>query len=396
MSLEELILCDYGTIPQNIGSYLLKHNSSAFHTIKQATKLSDVQVRDGLSFLIQRRIVRFFVFERTFKYFVDRCMIKRRLYFPVYLDYVSRNFSCKHTECFMKILLNGILKGTYGDEISEELLQKGVLKIEVPGSPAVRQKFSDEDSSKQFKKSIRFLTVDFGYLDQKVYEEEMIRMVSKKYNESAGAVLRAVLKCEVANLKSIIENLESTKILISDRGSLVNSVENINEYLAYLCSSKILIKDVSEKKSYFVSSSRNMLKIYRISLLLKDSSTRRVFNMICNRQQIEDKDITIHSLLSVNKVKISLLSLQKLGIVSQKCSGDYSITSKIDHLWFVDVGLAGLSMMRRIETEICEKMLKINSYWDMNHYFGSSIGNDNVWMSDLVSLATDHLILGIE
>lgn len=397
MSLEELILCDYGSIPQNIGSYLLKHNSSTFQDIKKHTGLSEIQVRDGLSILIQRRMVRFFVFERTFKYFIDRSIVKRRMYFSIYLNYVSMNYTSRHTEYFTRVLLSGTLKESDIDEIGEEFLQKGVLRTETCGGLAERQGFPCGDHThKQLKMSTRFLIVNFSFLDQKVYEEEMIKMVSKRYNESAGSVLRAVLKCEVADVESIIENLESTKILVSDRGSLVNDKENINEYLKYLCSSKIVSRNMDERRSYFFNSSKNVLKIHKINLLLKDSSMRRLFNMICHRPQIEDKDITIHSLLSVNKVKIALLSLQRLGIISQKCSGDYSASSRIDHLWFVDVESASLSIRKKLEQEICEKILNINSCWDMNHYFGSVLGNDNVWMSDLISLATDHLILGIE
>lgn len=396
MSLEELILSDYGNIPQNVGSYLLRHNSSTFQDIKKHTGLSDIQVRDALSVLIQRRIVRFFVFERTFKYFIDRNMVKRRMYFSIYLNYVSQNFTSKHTDHFMKVLLNGTLKESEINEINEELLQKGIFRVETCSGSAVKQIPLDSCISKHLKTATRFLTVNFSFLDQKVYEEEMIRMASKRYNESAGSVLRAVLKCEVADVESIIDNLESTKILITDKGSLVNSKENINEYLKYLCSSKMVIRGMDEKRSYFFNSSKSMLKAYRISLLLKDPSMRRIFNMIFHKPQIEDKDITIHSLLSVSKVKVALLSLQKLGIISQKCSGDYSAGSRIDHLWFVDIESASLSVRKRLEQEICEKMKKINSCWDVNHYFGSVMGNDNVWTSDLISLATDHLILGIE
>lgn len=391
MLLEELILEDYGNIPQKVGSFLLKNNFSTLEQIQKGTHLMINEVADGLAILIQRRFVKFFIFEKIFKYHIDRVMVKRRIYFPIYLNYVSSKFSSKHIKQFSKVLCRGTFKQVEPNPILDELSDANLLKIE----PLSIKKNDYEAVEKQFKASERFLIVNFDHLDQKIFEEETIKFISKRYNEAAAAVLRSVLKCDIVDKNSIIKNLESTKILISDNGTTVNEKDNITEYLKYLCASKVLTQGFDEKRAYFFNSSRTILKSYRISLLLKDPSMSRIFRMI-QEKEIEDKEITIHSLLSINKVKLSLLSLQKLGLISQKCMKDYSAGSRIDHSWFIDIDHASLSMIKKIEIQIAAKLKSLNGCWDCNYFFESSSENANVWTSDMISLATDHLILGID
>lgn len=56
-TLEEYILAEYGTLPLKIGVALLRKNTLTFDEIKNSTELDDISIRDGLSFLIQRRVV---------------------------------------------------------------------------------------------------------------------------------------------------------------------------------------------------------------------------------------------------------------------------------------------------------------------------------------------------
>lgn len=413
MNLEELLLSDYGTIPQKIGAFLLKNNSSTFASVVEATGLLSSEVADGLSILIQKRMVKFFVFEKTFKYNINRQMIKRRLYFPIYYNYITSEYEKKYHETFKTVLLSGTYKdcgkrfasegykneeniNTHREDLSviDEMLSLNIFNVEALSSKKDNPYMLH--SEKQFKATDRFIIINFDYLDQKIFELETVRYVSKKYNEAAAAVLKSILKCEVVNRDNIIKNLESTKILISDNGSLINDKENINEYLRYLCNSKIVIRGFDEKRSYFLNSQRNILKSYRISLLIADPAMRRIFNMICDKNEIQDKVITIHSLLGVNRVKLALLNLQKLGLVTQKCLSDYSSGTRIEHSWCADMTGASLSMVKRLERQICRKLENINGCWDMNYFFENSLGNVNVWTSDLILMATDHLILSID
>lgn len=391
MLLEELILEDYGNIPQKVGSFLLKNNSSTLQQIINGTGFTDIEVVDGLSILIQKRFVKYFIYEKIFKYHIDRKMIKRRIYFPIYTNFITSNYSTKHSKLFSKVLIRGTFKEAELNPISEDLILANILKIE----PLSIKRKETENIDKHFKPSERFIIVNFDFLDQKIFEEETIKLISKRYNDAAASVLKSVLKCEIVDKNSIIKNLESTKILISDSGTVVNEKDNINEYLRYLCASKVLNYGFDEKRAYFFNSNRGILKTHRIILLLKDPSMRRIFRMILEKE-IEDKEVTIHSLLSVNKIKLSLLALQRLGLISQKCMSDYSTGSRIDHSWFVNLNLASLSMIKKIETQIAVKLKNINTCWDGNYFMDSSLGNSNVWTSDMISLATDHLILGID
>jgi len=390
MLLEELILNDYGTIPLAIGSFLLKHNSSTLPMIKAATGLSDSDLAEGLALLIQRRIVKFFTFEKVCKYSIARDIIKRRVYFPIYLHYVSLNFSPEHAGCFMNILVNGVWKdpSDKGYTMYDDLVNADIVRPE--------SFFSKQDGlnpSKQHRPANRFLVVNFEQLDRKIFEEEIIRYVVRRYNVAAGSVLRALLRCEVANRDSIIASLNSTKILISDRGALINEKDNVTEYLKYLCAAGIVVRGMDDNRQYFLNTSKSALKTYRMSLLLRDQGMRRIFNMILSKPEIEDKDITIRSLLGINRVKILLLSLQRIGMISQKCIGDYSGGTRIEHSWFVDVDYASLSIIKRIEAEMCIKLESVEKYWDLHHHFEDMGSNSDVWISDLISLATDHLVL---
>lgn len=389
MLLEELILNDYGNIPQKIGSFLLKNNSSTFTQIQDATGLSKDDVTDGLSILIQRRFVRFFIFEKICKYNIVKSMIKRRLYFPIYTNYVSQILSSKHVKYFINVMNLGILKEHENTEIIEDLIRENILKVESFSS-------SRDERDKIIKTSVRFLIVNFDFLDQKIFEEETVKYVIKRYNEAAGSVLKALLKCEIIDRDNIINNLDSTKILISDNGILVNEKDNVIEYLKYLCSSGIVIRGFDEKRKYFFNSSRINLKTYKILVLIKDTNMRRIFNLILNKPDIEDKDVTIKSLLGGNKLKMALLSLQKLGLISQKCMGDYSSGTRIDHCWYVDMKTASLSMIKKIEKQMIEKLMNINGCWNGNKFDESMSENADVWVSDVISLATDHLILSLD
>lgn len=393
MILEELLLNDYGTIPRTIGLFLLKNDFSSFLQIQAGTMLSVEDLTDGLSLLIQRGMVKFFIFEKVCRYNIVKNMIRKRMYFPLYLHYVSQNYSLKYTKHFFTVMINGTYKETVdpANTVFDELITFGVLRIETFNVKASRATLCE--LPKQFKSSIRFLTLNFSFLDQKIFEEETIKYISKRYNEAAGSVLRSLLKCEVINRDNIISNLDSTKVLISDKGVLLNEKENVNEYLKYLCASGTISWGMDANRTHFFNTSNFALKAYRLSLLIKDPNMRRMFNMILDKPEIEDKDITIRSLLGINKMKTTLFSLQKLGLVSQKCIGDYSTSSKIEHLWLVDITFTCFSMLQRIENRIVEVLQKLNRYWALNPQDEDVASNSDVWTSDFISLAIDHLIL---
>lgn len=113
-------------------------------------------------------------------------------------------------------------------------------------------------------------------------------------------------------------------------------------------------------------------------------------------REIEDKNITIHSLFGVNKVKMVLLGFQKLGLISQKCLGEYTANTKIEHGWFIYMNMASLSIIKRVEEKIVSKIKNINTCRDGNYLFISEPRNIVVRTSDFLFLDTDHLILSME
>jgi len=53
-------------------------------------------------------------------------------------------------------------------------------------------------------------------------------------------------------------------------------------------------------------------------------------------------------------------------------------------------------MKKRIEREIRSRTENIDTCWNLNYYFENTTGDDNVWISDFISLSTDHLIFSME
>lgn len=394
MSLEEQLLSDYGTIPQRIGLFLLKNNAAVLESIRRAVRLPETELRDGLAILIQRRFVKFFVFEKTIRYYFDRSMLKRRLYFPLYMQYVAKHYSSGHAKCFMEVLTRGIVREAEESAIAEELLRDGLLQLE--SAHADRASGRCDEPGKARRLSARYLVVAYDFMDQRIFEAETVHYACRRYNEAAGEVLRAVLRCDRVNRASIMKNLESTKILVLENDVIVNDKSNVDEYLEYLARGGILCRGADEGRAYFFDRSTRRLKHYRMSLMLRSPECRRLFNMIAGRGETEDKGIAMHCLLSINKVKEAMLALQRLGLVVQRCADEYKTGHRVEHTWLVDVDSAGKQLSMRIEENIAEKLAQINACWDANYFVGDPDGNEGVWNSDAIGLAMDHLIMGLD
>ncbi|KAI4292102.1 hypothetical protein PAPHI01_1376 [Pancytospora philotis] len=399
MELEKQLLSDYGTIPQAIGLCLLKNNSATLDDLRRRTALDDTALRDGLAIMIQRRIVKFFIFEKSVRYCIDRRLLRRRLYFPIYMCHVARSCSSKHLDLFGRVLARGVLRVAEECEEAKDLLESGVLQHEVSKATGIARGGRPDGSdapAKARRTGNDYLIVNFDHLDSKIFAQEAARYVAKRYNEAAGDVFRAVLRCEQVNKASILGCLKSSKLLILDNGAVINEKDNVDEYLRYLCSSRVLEKGTDQSREYFVNTNPRYLKLYRIGLMLSDPASRRLFNMIAHGSGVEDKALTVSSLLSVNKIKEAVLQLQGQGLLQQICNDEYRGNSKVEHSWAVDLSFTSRMVLRQLETAICEKLQHINECWDVNYFMDNAEGNESVWMSDLISLATDHLIMSLE
>lgn len=395
MRLEEQLLTDYGTIPRAIGLCLLQNNARTLAWIRNRTGLPDTELCAGLAILIRLRIVKFFIFEKTVKYYCDKAMLKRRLYFPLYLHCIANTQPQSHYKLFQKVLTLGTLQVEGSDEAAGKLIDLGILQHDISREDRSRGA-ADRAVPKISRTGSEFVVVNFAYLDSKIYEQEVGKFVAHRYNEAAKDVFEAVLRCDQINRANIIQNLHSSKILILDGGIVVNDKNNIDEYLRYLCSCQVLVRGADQIREYFVNNNSRILKLYRINRRISDPTCRRLFNMIAQAGPIEDKLLTVTSLLSINRIKDAVLRMQKAGLLQQLCLDEYKGGSRMEHSWALDLGFACRMVTKSIEQEICEKLELINKCWDVNYFMGNAEGNENVWMSDLICLATDHLIMSLD
>lgn len=398
MKLEAEILLDYGDIPQKIGSFLLKQNGSRLSDIQAAlatdseTALDLTEICNGLAVLIQRRIVKFFIFEKAVRYWIDRRTLCRRLYFPLYLRWVSSNFPPEHTKYFLDVLIYGTRKESEMPPVAELLLSSGILTVDAATKGLIDH--SDADT-KRARPSANYLVVNYNTLDQHIFEVETCEYVHRHFNEAASEVLKALLRCDRVSHEHILQNLRSTKILLIKDGSIVNDKENICEYLKYLTQAGIITRGMDKEVTYFFNYNTVQLKRHRLNLRLTNRNYRRLFNLIMDKGPIQDSEVTLSSLMSINRVKGTLLALQRRGLVVQRCLSDYRQGSRMDHAWMVDMEYLSNSIERFLETLILDKLQKFNACWDGNYYLEERPDDGTVWLSDLISLSTDHLIFNL-
>ncbi|KAI5150221.1 hypothetical protein ENBRE01_1364 [Enteropsectra breve] len=399
MRLEEMLLSDYGTVPQAIGLYLLKKNMRTLAEIRKNVNLSEHEVKNGLAILIQRRFVKFFIFEKRILYQIERKNIRRRLYFAHYVRSIEEKYSKEVSEYFRMVLLKGIHKEAEEHALSQMLLEKNILQYDV--SQDKKKNRSDDfdfenNSTKSRRLSHLFLCVNYDCMDQLILSDEMIKYIGRRYNDAAAEIFKAILKVSLIDRESVLANLESTKILISDNNMLINEKENINEYMKYFSYAGIIKRASDSAHCYMYHPSAEHLKIYKINQMLSAPEERRLFNMVYSQKNIADKDITMYSLLGINKIKKTVLNLQKEGLISQKCMGDYKIGSRIEHSWHVSMASTSKLIGKEIEKEIQSKLEPFNKCWEKNYYVTDNYGNENVWVSDILSLGLSFLIFDLE
>lgn len=421
MSLEFELLSDYGSIPQLIAMSLLKRNASSFESILYNINnnkcggiakniISSEQLRDGLSILIQRRLVKFFIFEKNVKYFIERKNIKRRLYFASYMDFVSTDYTKEHSDYFFNILIRGIYKEYDNNQYADDLLRDGLIQADINNgkNDTNSNGLEDNDRNNKFRKlSTFYYIVNYDYLDQRIFELETGKYIRNRLNEAAADVFQAVLKCtrmlgdntnpdKLSFRDQIINNLTSSKILIKEKEMMINEKDNIDEYLKYLCGCNILCKGAGEKREYFFDTSTKKLKNYKINLMIERPECRRIFNMINSKHEVEDKALTVGALLSINVIKQAVFRLQKAGLIIQKCKDEYRMGSRVEHIWVLDYEFLSQNVLRMLEERIKENIKNYNECWDVNYFMNNADGNESIWISDFIGMGIDHLIFGMD
>lgn len=400
--LEEQLLADYGTVPQTIGACLLRRNGLDIGDIQSICRLSPDEVRDGLSVLIQRRLVAFSVVGRAVKYFLDKHVLKKRLFFPMYARAVLRRHPGGPAEYFLGVLTRGILGEQRLDGAAAPLLHDGILqtvKSDHTGLISGGRPVSVEEPAKVRRLAGSFLVVNFARVEQLVFEDEMAAYIGGRYNRTAADIFRAV--CTDGDVAAVRTALQSSKVLIRDGEAILNEPANIEEYLKYLTESGLVHvhgdvashNDVASYTGhrYSVNYNTKTLKARTIGLLLRTAVCRRLFRMVLGRDGIEDRSVTTGSLLMVNTIKESMLGLLRLGLIEQRCKEEYRNGHRMEYLWGVDMPFACRQLGSRLERRLAAQQRELNEDW-----CGYATGADRQSVSLVLSMSRDILILGME
>lgn len=388
MGFEKEIFKDYGTIPEAIGEIFLKTNPVTWNYLCENVTLPRLELRNGLALLIQRRFIKYFLIENEIIYFLDTKILKKRIYFTFYLNYVKKFFLEEHYKYFKNVLINGTYKEMNESMICQDLLNKNILQYESLESSNI-----NDQTNKRKKLANNYVIVNFEKLDYFIYHEKMYEYVCKVFNKAAGEVYKAILKVEKIDRYNILNNLESTKIILSNKGNLINNKSNIDEYLEYLYLSRILDKSTGMSNTYNLSYDKSVLKKYVINLLISKEEYRRIFNMIYDKIDLDDRSISLNALLSITKTSGIILKLQSVGLLIQKTVGNSKFNYKNENLWSVDLFFASNVLTNIIEKKIADLMIKYNNTWIQNYFKDNVHQNEISWISDIIGLSYDCLIL---
>jgi hypothetical protein len=393
------ILADYGTIPRKIGECLLRHNGSRLGDITADTGLSSLQVSQGLAIMIQRRLVKYFMYERETRYSLDANMLHRRLYFPLYLCLIEDEHS-RASEAFGDILLNGIMRFSRGMRSIEELLEAEIVRMipRADGSALTaiprevgrhRHDIPDEEAERKSKaRKLRdekgYCIVDFSILDALWMDRNVLHYVRNRYSATGERVYGAVLKSNVATPGLVAKSLGDMKKNEAER------------YLRYLNNGRVIKRSLDGSDRYFADreEARNLLSMEVLNRVLETSGTglRRIFNLVRTNGTLEDKDITFRSLLGSNTVKKALFMLHANGCVllGHRLLPD----GRPSLLWQAKPGYTMRCVALEMRKHVGESLLKINRAWLGSHNFGDEAEEGELMR--LMGLASDLLTLGIE
>lgn len=395
MGLVEELLKDYGTISLKIGMAFLKCNPISWKKLRNSTDITEIELRNGLAILIQKRFVKYYWMEKEIIYVLDTKTIKRRMFYAHYLNHIKSKLSKEDSEYFKKVLIGGIYKELGESEECKKLLKFNFLQNEMLDLSNKKNKQGISETNKRKKTQGQYVSVNYEWMDKCIYEGRMYEYVCKGYNKATGEIYKAMTKINVIERDSIIENLESTKILLLSQGGIINNKKNIDEYLEYLYLGKVLSKTNGINGTYSLSCDRKILKKYLINLMIEENKYRRVFNMVYDRNGLDDKYISMNSLISVGKISSILLKLECAGLMIQRSRIIQKLGQKMENLWVVDLDYSCNVITNTIELNIFRLLQKYNTMWTNNYFKDNIHGSEMAWISDMIGMSSDCLILNM-
>ncbi|KAG5858747.1 RNA polymerase III subunit RPC82 helix-turn-helix domain-containing protein [Encephalitozoon hellem] len=399
------ILGDYGTILQKIGLFLRRRNGSTIECIVHGASLTHSQAVHGLSLMIQRRLVKYFQYEKKVYYVLDTNMAYRRMYFGIYCSLVEDLFGEEASREFMKILVNGFTKVDGSLQGSaEKLVDAGVVismgrkeaSILVTGSRDLGEYMArakqDEEMHRKSRKTAekpRFYIIDFDALHSMMINSRLLALVKKRYLSKAERIYRSILRCNLVTVDTIMGNLEGEMDIT--RGDVVSCIKYFSNY-------GLLRKSLDCTETYFKDGDdiRKILVVDSLNRILSENSkeARRIFNMMLDYKALEDKDIVVKSLVPSHVVKKAILMLHSNGFVVLKHTGPGD-TKPVPE-WQVDIDRASRIVGEEIKRELEKSWALINQRWRRIGGGGDDEDGGSKELSRMLGLSLDFFVLGIQ
>ncbi|KAM0671886.1 hypothetical protein OCOL_000940 [Ordospora colligata] len=404
------LLADYGTIPQKIGNFLMKKNESTSKSISSNTSLSNNQVINGLSFLIQRRFVRYFVYEKEVYYSLAKEMIYRRLLYSTYYCAVEDMFGPDITNRFVEILIAGFVEiecNTAAQDAIQSLVDEGIVcmlgKKEASlfsmGSRCIvknASKCTDDENDVSVSKKNKvlngkvFVMVDFDVLDSIVARNKMQRFIQRKYLRKSKDIYASILKCNLVTIDAVMGNLDQSICFDISRSDVISCIK-------YFCNSGLLKKSMDGSDMYFrdVDEERKILIIDCFCRILTNTNKHalRLFNMMIHHKELEDKDIALKSLICARSVKKALMMLHSNGFVNLKHLS--SSESRPVLQWQVDIGRSSKIVGEKIRKVLGEILSSINIKWHVMRPDDEANADEVMQLKSLHNLSADLFVIGL-
>jgi hypothetical protein len=360
------LLKDYGSACSLIGEYLTINNCSSIYQIQKSTNLDSFSLNLGLSILIQRRLITFTFYDNKTLYKLDDKMVIRRLFFNFYIRYVFDRFESHKS--FLKILVSGISKIDNYKENIENLKQQGIIK-EVNQNMVNNHNSNNHSNNHTKKDSKLFYLIDFDILDNFLIDFYVSDFLKRRYSISMQEIYKSICKCTIITPSNILNNLQSTKLLIKDGITFINDINNIEEYLKYLINLGILRKDFDGIENYKkkVDQSLNLIKIEQLNKIIKDPGSKRLLNMFYKIDSLLDSEVLRKSLLQSSQVKKSLILLHKFGILNLEFPINEG--SKQPNLWRFNFNEFTKGISKELSNLIEKSLENINKDWDTGNIY---------------------------
>ncbi|WUR02831.1 DNA-directed RNA polymerase III subunit RPC3 [Vairimorpha necatrix] len=347
---------DYGTVCYTICTYLSHKNNSTISQIHQGNNQINLSlIYQGLSLLIQRNIVSYYKLDSTYYY---KFLGNRRLFFNLYLSYIKNKYDLTNYKFFFTILLSG----TYKLNNTNIEIYKDDFIINL----------SSINNIKRTKTNL--FTVNYEKLDKSLLDLYIIKLVNTRYSKSMSEIYKSVCKCQIITIKEVLNNLESSSILIKDGISYINEINNIEEYLKYLINFQVIKKDIENDK-YVQGDSKLLLRNEEMSKLFVEEY--RIFNLFKDLKILKDSDVSKFCLMKNFKEK--MFKLMKFKIIFTEGGDTWKFNEKFH-----------FKMVQTLDLEIEKRLKKVNQLYSE----GSVIENEEfmVYVCEITHLSYLYFI----